>query len=50
MTYKKRNCPWCFKRFMRMQSLIDHMTLRHSKSTTFLKMYLRAKRLGLLKN
>jgi hypothetical protein len=38
--YKKQNCPFCNKRFMRMKSLLDHMVLRHSQNKKVSARYL----------
>ena len=39
MAYKKRNCPFCKRRFMRLKSLIDHAVLKHSKNITFVNVW-----------
>ena len=32
LTWKRNNCPFCNKRFMRFKSLLDHMILRHAST------------------
>jgi hypothetical protein len=39
MAYKKVNCPFCKRRFMRLKSLIDHAVVRHSKNITFVHVW-----------
>ena len=39
LTWKKRPCPFCGKKFNRLKSLIDHAVLKHSKNITFVNVW-----------